>query len=94
MLGFLLLIVVAALVGWLIATLASGRVAKPVRDFQELLTGWPRDAWPHGVQEEDRDRRWDSAAADHSVKPTKQTWMEPSATAIATGHVKARTRTR
>jgi hypothetical protein len=34
-----------------------------------LFTGWRAEAWPHGVQEEDRDRPWGAPQARPEDRP-------------------------
>jgi hypothetical protein len=43
--------------------------------FARTLGGWRPDPWPHGVQEEDRDRPWGRgpAAANARPEPTAPT---------------------
>jgi hypothetical protein len=97
MLLFLLAIVIAALTGFLTETVASGAIDRAVSAFGELIGGWRPDPWPRGVQEEDRDRPWGSGVV--AVGPMfkallEPSGIEPSSTAVATGHVEPRTRAR
>jgi hypothetical protein len=93
MIVFLLALVLAALAGWLIEAAANGAIDRAVSAFRELIGGWRPDTWPRGVQEEDRDRPWGSANPP-IAEPLIRALIEPTAQAVATGHVRGRTRPR
>jgi hypothetical protein len=93
MIVLLLALLVAALSGWLIEAVAGGAIDRAVSAFRELIGGWRPDGWPRGVQEEDRDRPWGSGTSPitHTLF---QRLIEPAAHAVATRHVRGRTRPR
>jgi hypothetical protein len=86
---FLLALLIAALTGWLVETVASGTIERAISAFRELIGGWRPDPWPRGVQEEDRDRPWGSVAMD-----TIRSLIEPAAHPVATAQVRGKTRPR
>ena len=90
---FLGAIGLAAFTGWLVHAVSSGAIDRAVSAFAALLGGWRQDAWPRGVQEEDRDRPWGSAPLQ-TPKPLIQALIEPTGHSVATGRVLPKTRSR
>jgi hypothetical protein len=86
-----LAVALAALTGWLIEAVSGGAIDRAIWAFRELIGGWRPDGWPRGVQEEDRDRPWGSGTSPITL-PLFQRLIEPAAHAVATAHVRGRTR--
>lgn len=93
MIVFLLAVALAALTGWMIEAVAGGAIDRAISAFRELIGGWRPDGWPRGVQEEDRDRPW-GRGTPPITQPLIRALIEPTAHAVATGHVRGRTRPR
>lgn len=51
--------------------------------ISQLVGGWRAEAWPRGVQEEDRERPWGrSAAAEVNSEPQADVLLAPSLTPV------------
>jgi hypothetical protein len=90
MFEFVAALTLAVLAGVLLQTMTSGAIDRAIDGFRELIGGWRPDAWPRGVQEEDRDRRWGAG----TVAPIIQGMADTPAHAVATAHVRGYTRRR
>jgi hypothetical protein len=68
-------------------------IDRAVEGFRGIIGGWRDDAWPRGVQEEDRDRPWGRGTAQ-AVTSAPTAFIEPALTAVRTRHVESKTRVR
>ena len=60
----LVLLVSGAAVGIWVFRAFDRAVVSFIGTMSSIFGGWHPDPWPHGIQEEDRDRRWGRPAAD------------------------------
>ena len=93
MFEFIGALILALLAGMAIQAVTNGILDRAVAGFRELIGGWRGDGWPRGVQEEDRDRPWGRGAVA-TVGPMVKALIEPATHAVATAHVRGKTRSR
>jgi hypothetical protein len=58
MIDYLLALALSLGFTWLIGSIGTRTLDGAISAMGQLVRGWRDDAWPRGVQEEDRDRPW------------------------------------
>ncbi|CAN5579411.1 hypothetical protein BH23CHL7_BH23CHL7_22990 [soil metagenome] len=91
---YIVALILAAVSAWAITVIGSGTLERAVSAFALLIGGWRPDPWPHGVQEEDRDRPWGWRLLSRARGRTASVVLEEGAAAVPASRVRSRTKAR